>query len=163
MKRHLLKIVVFIVLLLALVLEAHAWPARVVHISDGDTVQVEPVNGGDRITIRLQGIDCPELKQPSGMAAKAFLNDALLFREVEVTESGKDRYGRTVAILRTGENTVQEILLRNGLTWVYPRYCKNCNNWKRLQREARKNRVGLWQDENPMPPWEWRNEAANRR
>ena len=29
--------------------------------------------------------------------------------------------------------------------------------WFDLEKKARKQKVGLWKDENPIAPWEWRN------
>jgi micrococcal nuclease len=42
---------------------------------------------------------------------------------------------------------------------VYTRYCDEqpmCSRWDELQQEARENRIGLWVDKHPVPPWEWR-------
>lgn len=107
----------------------HAWPARVVHVADGDTITVEPLHGGDRVKIRLHGIDAPESRQSYGQAAKGFVTDSLLFREVEIEEKSRDKYRRTVAIVHLDGTTLQAMLLENGLAWVWTRYCKRCNDW----------------------------------
>ena len=39
---------------------ASAWPGRIVAVIDGDTIEVEPANGGQRVRVRLHGIDAPE-------------------------------------------------------------------------------------------------------
>ena len=136
---------------------AHAWPARVVAVTDGDTITVEPLDGGDRVKVRLYGIDCPESKQPYGQVAKGFVNKAVLFQQVEIDQKDIDRYKRVVAhvLLQDGRN-LQELLLQAGLAWVYDGYCKNCQLWKVLQAEAKTERRGLWADKNSVPPWEWR-------
>ena len=139
---------------------AYAWPARVVAVTDGDTITVEPLDGGDRVKVRLYGIDCPESKQPYGQAAKGFVNNAVLFQTVSIMEIATDRYKRLVAIvtLPNGE-VLQHLLLKAGLAWVYSSFCKEvfpCNNWGLLQKEAWVNKTGLWADKNPVPPWEWR-------
>lgn len=142
---------------------AHAWQARVVSVADGDTITVEPVVGGERVKVRLHGIDAPEKKQAGGEAARGFVFDAALYKNVEISEQGKpDRYGRAIAIvyLPSGQS-LQAELLKNGHAWVYPRYCKKCTDWEALQDAARKNKRGLWGDENAVPPWEWR--AVNKR
>lgn len=144
---------------------ALAWPGRVIAVSDGDTISVEPVAGGDIVKVRLHGIDCPERKQASGETARFFVNELVLFQTVEIDEQpggrderNRDRYGRTVAIvyLANGE-CLQAELLKAGLAWVWPRYCRNCPEWARLQQEAAATRRGLWAEETPIPPWEWRN------
>ena len=146
-------------LLLAVPCEAWAWPARVVAVSDGDTITVEPEAGGERIKVRLHGIDAPERRQPAGEASRAYVFDVALYQTVQVepTPQGKDHFGRVVAIvvLPSGES-LQAALLRAGWAWVWPRYCRNCPEWKALQEEARLAGRGLWSSPEPIPPWEWR-------
>ena len=148
----------------ALIFEVHpipawAWEARVVAVADGDTITVEPIQGGDKAKVRLHGIDCPETNQPYGQTAKAFVIEAVLFKEVDVHPSpqGKDRYGRIVAVVEIpGVGVLQELLLEAGLAWVYPQYCKDCGAWEMLEAEARNQRKGLWIEDKPVEPWEYR-------
>ena len=35
----------------------------VIHVTDGDSLRVRPADGGDPVTVRLEGIDAPELDQ----------------------------------------------------------------------------------------------------
>jgi endonuclease YncB( thermonuclease family) len=145
--------------LLVLSAPALAWKARVVEVADGDTITVEPAQGGDRVKIRLHGIDAPETRQPYGQTAKGFVNDVALYKivDVRVTPQGKDRYGRVIAIIALPDGTIlQELLLEAGLAWVYPQYCKNCKEWEAMQHEAKRQRKGLWADNNPVEPWQWR-------
>ena len=126
--------------LLALSTPALAWEARIVDVADGDTITVEPAEGGERIKIRLHGIDAPETKQPYGQAAKGFVNDVALYKQVEVrvTPQGKDRYGRVIAVIALPDGAIlQELLLQEGLAWVYTQYCKDCETWKAMESEAR--------------------------
>ena len=142
---------------------AWAWPARVVAVSDGDTITVEPTDGGNRIKVRLHGIDAPEKDQPGGEPARAFVVQAALYKAVEVepTLQGKDRYGRTVAVVvLPGGESLQAALLRAGHAWVWPRYCRGCGEWEVLQEEARAAGRGLWINLNPVPPWEWRRKEG---
>lgn len=137
--------------------QAWAWPGRVIAVTDGDTIIVEKLVGGERVKIRLYGIDAPERKQPAGETARGFLFDIALYHEVEVEEKGLDRYGRMVAIiwLSPGKN-LQAALLESGLAWVWPRYCHACREWENLQETARQNQRGLWANPDAIPPWEWR-------
>ena len=52
---------------------------------------------------------------------------------------------------------------RSGMAWVYDSFCKEdfCSTWKIEEALARKQKLGLWKDEKPTPPWEWR--SAHRR
>jgi endonuclease YncB( thermonuclease family) len=145
--------------LLALSVPSLAWEARVVSVADGDTITIEPPQGGDRVKVRLHGIDCPETKQPYGQTAKGFVSNAVLFKTVDVqpTPQGKDRYGRIVAVVDIpGVGVLQELLLEAGLAWVYPQYCKDCGAWEAMEAEARRQRKGLWAGEKPVEPWIWR-------
>ena len=46
-------------------------------------------------------------------------------------------------------------MLKQGMAWHYKKYSKDLD-YAKLETEARKNRVGLWQDRNPIAPWLWR-------
>ena len=65
------------ILLLLISIPANAAQYRVVAVSDGDTITIEPVQGGDRAKVRLHGIDAPELRQPYGQSAKTFIVDVV--------------------------------------------------------------------------------------
>ena len=152
-----------LLLCLAFAVPALAEPFRVVDVADGDTITVEPRLGGNRVKIRLHGIDAPKLRQPHGQAARRFVINAVLYKLVNVqpTPQGKDRYGRTIAIVDVpGVGILQEMLLQAGLAWVYPQYCKDCKEWEAMQAEAKAQQRGLWArkgvEGKAVPPWEWR-------
>ena len=156
------KLLLLLILLLLIILPslAFACPARVVSVADGDTITIEPLGGGDRVNIRLWGVDCPESNQPIGFTATEFTKNLVLFKIVVLDVKDKDQYGRTVAIVSTERGkSLQESLLQEGLAWVYPQYCKDtkiCNDWKNIEKEARANKKGIWKDANPTEPWKWR-------
>lgn len=153
------RIIPALLLIALLALPALAWEGRVVSVADGDTITVEPINGGERVKIRLYGIDCPEVRQPYGQAARSHVSGVAMYKtvEVDVAPQGRDRYGRTIATITVeGTGVLQELLLDAGLAWVYPKYCRDCPGWYALEADVRKARRGLWQDKNPVPPWEWR-------
>jgi len=159
-----------LLLCLFLAVPALAEPYRVVEVADGDTFTVEPRFGGYRAKVRLYGIDAPELRQPHGAAARRFVINAVLFKEVDVqpTPQGKDRYGRIFAIVvLEGGAVLQEMLLQAGLAWVYPQYCKDCKKWEAMQAEAKAQQRGLWArkgvEGKAVPPWEWRKSNINLR
>lgn len=137
-----IKILLLVILLCAIAIPCHAWPARVVAVTDGDTITVEPIEGGERVKIRLHGIDAPERKQSSGEAARTLLVSVALYQPVVIEEKSRDRYGRSVAIvwLATGES-LQVALLDAGLAWVWPLYCRNCHEWEQRCRRRLGNPV----------------------
>jgi len=134
-----------------------------VAVTDGDSIVVEPVEGGNRVKIRF-GIDAPERKQPGGEASRGFVSDLALFMTVDVQERGIDRYKRILAVVSIPYGEVlQEALLTAGMAWVYRKYCRDCGDWLALEEEARDAGRGLWASPDPMPPWEWRSEQRQRR
>ena len=69
--------------------------ARVVGVTDGDTVTVLDANKV-QYKIRLAGIDAPEKDQPFGQRSKQSLSNAVMGKPVRVEWSKQDRYGRLV-------------------------------------------------------------------
>jgi micrococcal nuclease len=129
--------------------------ARTVAVHDGDTITVLR-NGHEQVRIRLEGIDCPELHQDFGQRAKQFTSNLVFGRVVRVIPKDVDRYGRVVARVTVAARDVSLELLRGGMAWHFKRY-NNEPALARLEEEARKARVGLWIQPNPLPPWEYRH------
>ena len=143
---------------------AQAWEGKVVGVTDGDTITV--LQEKNPIKVRLYGIDCPEKRQAFGTRAKQFTSDLVFGKVVDVETVDVDRYRRTVGIVSLpGGTVVNQEIVRAGYAWVYARYCKKpiCLEWKRLEGEAEVAKQGLWKDENPVAPWEWRREQRNKR
>ena len=107
----------------------------------------------------MYGIDAPEFNQAFGRAAKKHLAALLLRQQVEVETLDQDRYGRPVVIIFTNDLNVNEKIVRDGYAWVYKQYCKEpfCNDWLILESNAREKELGLWQQDQSVPPWKFRN------
>ena len=138
-------------------LTVHAWMAKVVSVTDGDTIKVFNSEKG-QVKIRLFGIDTPEKAQPYGQAAGKFLASLIAGAVVEIESVTKDRYGRTVGIVWDSGTNINQEMVRAGYAWVYRKYCDKsfCDFWLKLEEEARTSKSGLWQEANPIPPWKWR-------
>ena len=133
-------------------------------IIDGDTLVVAD-SKGKQIVVRLYGIDCPEGKQDFGTNARQLTYNMTYNQVLKLDLLYKDRYGRSVAIVRFQDNaTLQEKVLRIGAGWVSPRYCarQECVAWEKSERAARELKIGLWEAPHPIPPWEWRKEVRRR-
>lgn len=115
------------------------------------------------ITVRLAEIDCPEKNQAFGQAAKQFTAALCFGKLVKLDATQKDRYGRTVGqvLLEDGTNVNYEIV-KNGYAWQYRAYSKNMQ-LSELEQNARQNHMGLWQDANPTPPWNFRKDEKTNR
>ena len=78
----------------------HSWSGKVVYVVDGDTIDVD--KGGERVKVRLYGIDTPEKSQWYGQNAKTFTSAQVMGKMVDVQEIDVDRYGRVVGIVSVG-------------------------------------------------------------
>lgn len=127
----------------------------VTKVTDGDTVAVTTTDGV--IKVRLAEIDAPEKCQPFGIDAKQSLADLLLNREVTIERLKTDRYGRIIGHI-TGDffdGTASAYQLTRGMAWVYDDYATD-PTLDAIEQTARTSHIGVWQDDNPMQPWEWR-------
>jgi len=123
-------------------------------ISDGDTVVTT-----EDTRIRLWGVDTPERDQryvsDATSALTAMLNNQQLYLETK----DLDRYGRTMGVIYTADgNEVNLELVCDGHAWWYEHYAKNASDYKQCQADAQKNKRGLWAEEDPVAPWDWRRQ-----
>lgn len=135
----------------------NGFTGRVIDVADGDTITI--INQNDeKVKIRLAGIDCPESFQIHGEKAKQFLSSRVAGKRVRIEPDTIDKYGRTVAIVLVNGENLNEQIVAHGHGWVYRKYCTadHCNGWLKLEETAKIAQVGLWEDKNPQPPWEWR-------
>ena len=133
---------------------AASWSGMVVGVTDGDTITV--MHRGKPEVIRLFGIDCPEKDQDFGTRAKQFTSDMVFRKIVEVVPIGETSYGRPVAWVFVNGKSLNKELIRAGLAWWYRRYAPHESELAQLEAVARENRIGLWSQPNPTPPWEFR-------
>ena len=129
---------------------------KVVAVADGDTITVL-VAGHDQVKIRLANIDAPEKAQPFGQRSKKTMSDLAFGKAVECNQSGLDRYGRTIAVCKVGGVDINLAMVKAGMAWVYRKYAHNVPDYYSAEDDARRQRRGLWADQEPMPPWEWRH------
>ena len=134
--------------------------AKVVGVSDGDTITV--LHGTTPVKVRLNGIDCPEKRQPFGSRAKQLTSELAFGKTVTVRPVGKDRYGRTLADVTLPDGRVlNQELVAAGMAWHYTQYSKD-KSLARLERQAREARVGLWSEARPVAPWDFRIPRISR-
>jgi micrococcal nuclease len=129
---------------------------EVIHVKDGDSIVVlDSLN--QKYDIRLAYIDAPERFQAYGKQAKKHLADLVLNEQVEIVIiEPTDRYGRIIAEINVDDNfNVNKEMLASGMAWHYDKY-PGAAKHEQLERQAQKQKVGLWKDKNPTPPWEFR-------
>lgn len=141
---------------LALSFPAYAdFIGNVVGVADGDTITVLDAQKVQH-KVRLAEIDAPEKKQPFGNKSKQALSTLVYNKQVLVVDQGKDRYKRTIGRVYQGDVDVCAEQVKQGMAWVYRKYSKD-KTLLPLEDEAKSQRLGLWADSNPTPPWEWRH------
>jgi endonuclease YncB( thermonuclease family) len=160
MRPGLLLLIPFIVLLSSRVSEATEITGRVVGIADGDTLTILD-SGKQQHKIRIAFIDAPESKQPYGQRSKQSLSDLVFGKETKADCYKTDRYGRLVCTVFVAGKDVGLAQLDAGMAWWYRKYAHEQPPRQRIDYEsaedrAAADRVGLWQDKDPVPPWEWR-------
>lgn len=161
------SLLILSVFLIAACSEADSLTGRVTHVYDGDTVSLQ-LSGKDH-RVRLQGIDAPEHDQPYGDAARKHLARLVLDKEVRLDLTGKDKYGRLLGKLWVkpadcpgcGKTLDANLaMLTVGLAWWYRFYKdeqspEDQGRYEFAEYEAKAKRAGLWQDDDPKPPWDW--------
>jgi len=132
---------------------------KVIGISDGDTIKL--LVAREQVTVRLDGIDAPEFKQSYGQKAKQALSDYVFGREVTVEVTSEDRFGRAIGDLWLEGSNINERMIDNGWAWHFkatnsdPRFDRLAR-FASLEKEAKDARRGLWADESPVAPWDFR-------
>jgi endonuclease YncB( thermonuclease family) len=140
----------------------HELHGEVVAIADGDTLTLLD---SDRVQhkVRLSGIDAPEKEQAFGTAARKALGEKIHRESVRVVWRGKDKYGRILGDVYLKDRHINREMVTEGFAWWYQKYAPHNREMERSEREARKERRGLWRDEEPEPPWEFRKRKKDSR
>jgi micrococcal nuclease len=146
----------------------HDLRGKVVGVPDGDSLSVLLDGQGNMENkttsrVRLFGVDTPEKSQAFGERARTYTSKQCLNRNVVLKVVDRDQYGRLVADAYVESDRgnprndihLQEQLVKNGFAWVYRQYSRSPHLIE-LESKARKQRLGLWSDEHPIPPWEYR-------
>jgi len=136
-------------------------------VVDGDTITI------DNTKIRFSGIDAPEsyyygmtqyCERPSGKIwacgkkATAALKKLIGKHEVECTDEGEDKYGRTLSICYANGVDLQSEMVRTGMAVAYIRYS---TRYEEEMIEAMINRAGIWSGDF-LDPEDWRRQNRKR-
>lgn len=125
---------------------------KIIKIYDGDTITAL-TSKKEKIKIRLYGIDAPELKQPFGKASKRHLIDLISNKSLNINEKGKDKYGRTLAVLYSGDQDINAQMVIDGYAWAYDKFSKD---YVVFQQNAQALKKGLWIDKDVVRPSDFR-------
>lgn len=151
-----------LLLVTGLSLHAETLNGKVVAVADGDTVTVLDAARRSH-KVRLAGIDAPEKAQAFGVRSKQSLSAMVFNKTVSVEWNKRDRYGRTLGKLVVDGVDANLAQIQTGMAWWYEKYRSDQppvdqRQYQAAELAARAQRAGLWLDENPVPPWDWRRE-----
>lgn len=141
---------------------ASALICLVVGVTDGDTLNARCGEPGayQVVKVRIGAIDAPEKAQAFGSRSRQQLSALCHLTQATIRQTDTDRYGRTVADVECQGQDVATEQVRAGMAWVYDRYAAGYEWLYQVQDEARAARRGVWSDDEPVQPWEYR---ASRR
>jgi endonuclease YncB( thermonuclease family) len=140
--------------------------ARIVAITDGDTVKALLADN-ELLKVRLSWIDAPEKNQAFGQRSKQHLSELVFGCEVELHTHGLDRYGRTLAVILLDGVDINLEQVKSGFAWAYTRYLDQASSeiqasYRQAESEAREQKRGLWSDPWPVEPWLYRRAMRDR-
>ena len=136
-------------------------------VVDGDTITI------NNTKIRFSGIDAPEsyfygltqyCEKPNGKIwacgkkATAALKKLIGKNDVECSDEGNDKYGRTLSICYANGVDLQSEMVRSGMAVAYIRYSTRYEN---EMIEAMTNRAGIWSGDF-LDPEDWRRQNRKR-
>jgi endonuclease YncB( thermonuclease family) len=128
-------------------------------IHDGDTITIICLKRP--LMVHLAGTVAPEKEQPYSEVARQHLSDLILNKEVVVESSGLGENMLIVGRVFLKESDVGAQMLRDGAAWYDKPYDTILTEEQRqlysaCEQAARSERRGIWQDQNPLPPWEFK-------
>ena len=122
-----------------------------VGVSDGDSLHLE-LPDGERVRVRLYGIDAPEKDQECALAARKKLGKLIYDKKIRVEVLDVDKYGRYVGRVYAGARYVNRFMLKEGLAWHYKYYAADDELLAEAEARARAAGRGIWAEETPREP-----------
>lgn len=133
---------------------------NVIKNHDGDTIKLQTVEQGI-LTVRLSGADTPETGQAYWRAARDNLRNLVADKPVTVWCYKRDHNDREVCHVTVNGSDPALALVKQGLAWYAFMFANELTPTMRevyqaAEAQAREQHLGLWQEPEPMPPWECR-------
>jgi len=145
----------------------------VVKVIDGDTF--EATDGNLNFRVRIAGMDAPERKQAFGKNATYYFRNLVEGKNVTIKPigRGRDRYNRILGQVYLDGNDISVIMIQDGYAVYYRPKCQDYPLNKNLydydpriyieaEKLAKRERRGLWSNDNPMQPCDYRKKHKPR-
>jgi len=130
---------------------AVAW-WRCIGVTDGDTMSCLDESGRQQKLV-LAGIDAPEPGQPYGRESRESLAELVFGKRIAVVVIGRDTAGLAICQVSVDGRDVSAALVAAGAAWADP---TTGTHLTPEQQQAQQGRKGLWVEDSPQPPWEYR-------
>ena len=140
-----------------------------VRVISGDTLVLRNTRNQDLHSASLAGIAAPLAGQPYSADAATELRNLVEGHPLVVSAVSRDEDGLLLIRLCVSDQpffqdwryrecesskSVNRALARDGLVWSDPRQQRD-TDLHEAERQARVDRIGLWQQLAPIPPWQW--------
>ena len=163
MKRYILLLAICLV---PLNVHAASLFGKVIEVNSGDVLTIFNLNRPVRV--KLLGVDAPEMNQAFGDVAKKHLADLVLDKSVLVEYSGIEADNSLSGRVLLNNADVGAQMIRDGAAWFDTNITNRLSMtdrdvYQQSEQAARNERRGLWQEENPIAPWEYVKAQAFRR
>ncbi|MFW7340038.1 thermonuclease family protein [Pollutimonas sp. H1-120] len=138
---------------------------RVVRVADGDTFNL--LVQGKQQRVRLASIDAPEVSkdrerpgQAYAQASKEALAALIAGKTLTVLCFERDRYERNICDVPLEDGTTaNRKQVQDGMAWANMegrgKFMRD-GKLPELEQQAKRQRQGVWQQPDPVPPWVWR-------
>lgn len=131
---------------------------RVTSVIDGDTINVRDPRGRTA-TVWIDGIAAPERRQAYSARSKYSLRGLVNMRTILIVPRTIDEHGRIAGKVLLGDLDIGLEQVRRGMAWYddaagFDDFDRDA--YADAQERARDERLGLWQAERPVAPWDYR-------
>lgn len=98
----------------------YEYRAEVIHVVDGDTLWLDVDLGCDihtRLSIRLFGVNAPEVSTPDGVQAQTWLRARLPAGArvtLQTVKDKREKYGRYLGTVIHNQQNINDLLLKEG-------------------------------------------------
>ncbi|OJV15320.1 MAG: hypothetical protein BGO27_02295 [Alphaproteobacteria bacterium 33-17] len=126
----------------------------VTKVTDGDSLTITDASNKPH-KVRLVNIDAPEKNQDYGVESTKSLESICIHKEAKITYEDKDKYNRILGHVYCNGAYANLEQVKLGMAWVYEKYT-NDESFIAAQNKAKATKLGLWANQNPQAPWEFR-------
>lgn len=160
-----------ILLLLLFTVPLYGQRAKIYAVHDGDSYKVLIEGKTEKQWIRIQGIDCPEVRsniitktQPYGRIVADSVRLMLKGKTVTIDSMYTDIYNRMIAKVYLDTTDVAKVIVSKGWAFVDVNnkgYEKYYNELEKLKQIAENNKTGIWFSGEVVHPITWRSIYKN--